>query len=140
VRKLQELSLHNAQQYLIKNNFTKIGSGCESVVFSKKGFDYVIKLQYDAFTYSGTKKEIPCEKHFTKQLVFNHSTDTISIIIQEKVDQVVVNTRNWRSNKRFHKFVEFVERRFYVGDTHEGNIGIKNGKFLVFDWTTRPDF
>lgn len=141
VRKLMKLSFNDSKEYLIKNGFTNIGSGCESVVYSKKGFEYVIKLQHDAFNCSGTKEEIPCSKHFADQLVFDHFTnDMIKIVIQEKVDKVVGNISNWNRNKNFHKFVAFVEKKFRIGDTHEGNIGIKNGKFLVFDWTNRPDF
>lgn len=140
VRKLMKLSFYNSKEYLIKNGFDKIGSGCESVVYSKKGFEYVIKLQHDAFTYSGTKEEIPCSKHFADQLVFDSANDMIRIVIQEKVDKVVVNTPNWKSDKNFHKFVAFVEKKFRIGDAHEGNIGIKNGRFIVFDWTNRPEW
>ena len=136
IRKLSKLSYYNAEKYLIKNDFIKIGSGCESVVYSKRGFDYVIKLQFSPFGNSGSKSDIPHPKHFANQQVFEG--DDYNLIIQEKVNKLPknVHSHNHPMQKKFSKFVAFLENTFHVGDTHAGNIGYKNGKFVIFDWTT----
>ena len=135
IRKLRNLSFYNAEKYLIKNDFIKIGCGCESVVYSKRGFDYVIKLQFSPFGNSGSKEDIPHPKHFANQQVFEGHG--YNLIIQEKVDKLPkgVHTCKHPLEKRYNKFVAFLENTFRVGDTHSGNIGYKNGKFIIFDWT-----
>ena len=74
--------------YLKSKGFTKIGSGCESVVYSKEGFEYVIKIVYDAFTYSGNKTPFD-SIHFAKSKSF--PTNSILLTVQEKVDEALGN-------------------------------------------------
>ena len=132
VEKLKNLSLYGAKEYLARNQFHCIGSGCEAVVYSRKGFDYVIKLHYSPFSNSGVDKGIPSDKHFANQIAYKVSYG--NIIIQEKCDSVVrINIKKHGIN--FKKFRRWVEEKYKVSDIHTDNVGIRNGKFVVFDWT-----
>ena len=137
INKLLALSsLCKAQEYLMNNGFIRIGCGCESVVYSKVGFEYVIKIQFSAFTHSGSKKDIPSSKHFTNQVVYKG--EVFNVIVQEKIEKVygdMKGTRDKPIHKRFKKFVEFVEKNFGVSDIHVDNVGLNKGRFVVFDWT-----
>lgn len=141
IRKLVNLSYYPAIEYMIANHFTQIGSGCESVVFTKKGFDYVIKLQHSPFFNTNSSTEVPCTKHFANQKAFaweKGGGSACKIIVQEKVDQVFGSIPYLDRKpmiKKFSAFTKFLKDKFEVRDTHDGNIGLIKGRFVVFDWT-----
>jgi hypothetical protein len=132
INKLIKLDYYKAIDYLQNKGFNMIGSGCESVVFSRKGFDYVIKLQHSPFSQSGTDRDIPDDNHFASTKVFKGNG--MNIIIQEKVEHTV-NKHYSKYITRFRKFRSFVEKNFGVSDIHDENVGIIRGRMIVFDWT-----
>ena len=125
-----------SKNYLLSKGFDKIGSGCESVVYSKEGFDYVIKIVYDPFTYSGNKKPLD-SIHFARTRSF--TTNSIIITIQEKVDKVVGFGCVANLRKRYDKFYKFMEKKYDISDVHEENVGLIKGRMVVFDYTTESD-
>ena len=131
VNKLIKLDYHKANQYLVNKGFINIGSGCESIVYSRKGFDYVIKLQFSPFTQTGMDRDIPSDNHFAATEVFKGNN--MNIIIQEKVEHTVCSQYD-KYITRFRKFRSFVEKNFGVSDIHDENVGIIRGKMIVFDW------
>jgi hypothetical protein len=133
IRKIKDLDYRSARNYLNKR-FSVIGSGQESVVFSRKGFDYVIKLQHNPFNNSGTKVDIPDSVHFIPTKVIE--CRSFNIIIQKKVDHTVCG-KYYTYQKRFEKFRLFMEKKFSVSDIHDENVGIVNGRMVVFDWCYR---
>lgn len=130
IEKLRNLYLDEAKEYLSNNGFKMIGSGCESVVYSKKGFEYVIKLNYCPFSNTGIHVDIPSDKHFAKYLTF--TTSFGHLIIQEKCEVLKYRDRNITNFKKFRKWVE---AKYSVSDIHFENVGVINGRFLVIDYT-----
>lgn len=116
-------------KFLETNGIHKIGSGCESIVYSNDDLDYVIKYQHSPFTFSGAKKEVPSTIDFAPQVVFKGKGYT-NIIIQVKciVGHMVY------THLGLMDFINRVEREYSIGDTHEGNIGILDGRLVVIDW------
>ena len=131
VRNIKNLSYTDARNYLLNKGFKQIGSGCESVVYSRKGFDYVIKLQSDAFSDSAMHSDIPDSVHFVPTKVIE--AKEFNIIIQEKVEHTV-GTYYRKYSKRYSKFRKFMEEKFKCTDIHDENIGILKGRMVVFDW------
>lgn len=129
VKKLIELDHDEAKNYLCDNGFTRIGSGMESVVYSRKGFEYVIKIQYDPFNNSGMHHNVPNEKHFVPTLVFK-GKGKVNIIVQTKCDKGRVDY----FDQNYQKFHRFVRDKFKISDIHEGNVGTIKGRMYVFDW------
>jgi RIO-like serine/threonine protein kinase len=133
VNKLSTLEFEDARDYLISVGFNQIGSGCESVVYSRKGFDYVIKLHYSPFTFSGMKRDIPSEKHFVPTVVFRRND--FNIVIQKKVEHTVC-AKYEKFAKRYKEFVKRMEKTYQVSDIHDENVGVIKGRFWIFDWNT----
>ena len=127
---------NKCQDYLVLKGFKRVGSGCESVVYSKKGFEYVIKIVYDPFEHSGSKEPLNAF-HFANSKSFK--TRTIHIVIQEKV----MPLDDWNNkpfpNAKIKAFRKFMVKKYGVGDLHSGNIGIIKGRLVVFDYTLDPD-
>jgi hypothetical protein len=129
VKKILGMSKDDAKNYLTDNGFSRIGHGEESIVYSRKGFEYVIKIQYEAFHNSGTNAdEVPSDKHFVPTMVFRG--DKFNIIVQKKCDDRRVDY----FDKRYQKFQRFVRDKFSVSDIHEKNVGLIKGRMYVFDW------
>jgi len=131
VRNIKNLHYTDARNYLLNKGFNQIGSGCESVVYSRKGFDYVIKLQSNAFSESGMHSDIPDSVHFIPTKVIK--TSRFNIIIQQKVEHTV-GTYYKKYQRRYQKFRNFMEKKFNCSDIHDHNIGIVRGRMVVFDW------
>lgn len=122
----------SAKKYLVSKKFICIGAGCESIVFSRPGFEYVIKIQYSPFRSSGTFSEIPSVKHFLE--FYLERGEDFNIIIQPKIQKLDFDNYG-ESLRKFRKFSSWVENKFKVSDVHGGNVGSYRGKMMVFDWT-----
>ena len=135
VNKIIGMSYEDATEYLESMGFSIIGRGCESVVYSKKGFEYVIKLQ----TWQ-KPKSVPCDKHFANQVMFDGGANgnyEFNVIVQEKC--VSIKPAGFKEAtsplyKRCEKFKKFLENKFNVWDIHDFNMGIRNGRLVSIDW------
>lgn len=136
IDRIQNLTFRNAMNWMVEHNFTRCGSGCESVVYTRDGFDYVIKIQYSAFTLSGVKVDNPSPKHFMETEVVY--CEDFNIIIQKKVTPLDdLMHIPWTA---FEKFKDFILRKFpNVTDVHCGNCGLLNGRMVVIDWNYDPN-
>lgn len=121
-------------KFLESRGFDIIGKGSESTVYSRKGYEYVIKIQRN---YCYVKvKYVPCDKHFANQEYFHGKG--FNVIVQEKCEKF--SAGEWpfdNSNilyKRWMKFAKFLNDKFNVYDTHAFNMGIKNGRLVSIDW------
>lgn len=147
-----------AMVYLRANGFRKIGCGCESVVFSSDGADYVIKVTDNdsVFSTSGTKDEhihMHDRGDFADTKVFRVH-DKFFVTIQEKMDETV-HSRIKRLNfmmkhgtigikrgnamittlaRRCSRLVNKLEGRHNIGDLHRDNVGIVGNSLKVIDW------
>jgi RIO-like serine/threonine protein kinase len=124
------MSCEDAKEYLESMGFSIIGKGRESVVYSKKGFEYVIKLQ----TWQKTKRVL-CDKHFANQVTFN--SDSFNVIVQEKCEKFELPypyIETSKPYKKWQKFKLFIEKKFDVGDLYDFNMGLRNGKLVSIDW------
>lgn len=138
VRKIVSMSTYEARDYLKKAGFKQIGCGCESVVFSREGFDYVIKIQFSPFYNSPTNKDnhdesktiVPNEHAFVKTWVFQGINP---IIVQEKVEHTIEDKWNDYAGK-FRKYVKKARALYNIQDLHEGNVGVIRGRLVIFDW------
>lgn len=125
----------DAYEYLESMGFDRIGMGSESTVYSRKGYDYVIKIQ----RYGGIKR-VPCNTHFANQESFEGKN--FNVIVQEKCEKFVVDKWPHNSNdnietvtyKRWKKFSKFLSDNFKVYDNHDFNMGIKKGRLVSIDW------
>jgi hypothetical protein len=129
------LTLTQAKNYLVNNGFYQIGSGCESVVYSRKGFEFVIKLTYSPHSGNSVDniRNIPSLKHFVPGWSFDG--ENFFIVVQKKVKE---NPHTWNSNtyKRYKNFVKMLKKKFpTVDDVCAFNCGIENGVIKCFDWT-----
>jgi hypothetical protein len=130
---------YQAERYLLNNGFSLIGRGCECGVFSRKGFEYVIKVMFDSHYNTDGKHllKIPSEKHFVDTLLVDHGN--FPIVIQRKVVScegiIRYKTPEWYRMEKFRKFVE--KKWTNINDLGDYNIGIDRGQFKVFDWSDR---
>lgn len=136
VEKILKMSEDNAYEYLKNRGFDLIGKGSESYVYSRKGFEYVIKIQHNYGGYVKVK-HVPCDKHFANQEYF-HGKE-FNVIIQEKCERFTIGDRwdhtyNHTLFNRWRRFSKFLQDKFNVGDTHDFNMGTKNGRLVSIDW------
>jgi hypothetical protein len=132
VNKIYDLNLNQAKTYLRKNGFYQIGSGCESVVFSRDGFEYVIKLTYCPHRGNSVDniRNIPSPKHFVPGWSFEG--DSFFIVVQRKIKE---SPYHW-GHKRYTNFLKMIKKKFpTVSDVCEFNCGLDNGTMKCFDWT-----
>lgn len=141
VRKLMALnSYRKAYDYLTNAGFDEIGSGCESKVYSRKGFEYVIKIkiQFNPFECSAIHDEdVPNEKHFASMAIFK--SQAFNVIVQQKCETTV--DKMWRKFdiRKFNKYSEKMEQKYKVQDVHAGNVGIIKGRFIIIDWCKQEE-
>jgi RIO-like serine/threonine protein kinase len=134
---LQMTDIEKAYEYLESKGFNVIGRGCESTVYSRKGYEYVIKIQR---SYNEIK-EVPCDKHFANLQYFKGNHE-FNVMIQEKCEKFKVDLWPFETSermetkiyKKYVKFVKFLHNKFDVCDTHDFNMGLKNGKLVSIDW------
>lgn len=131
VDKVTTISYEKAKQYLEDEGFTFIDAGCESYVYGRDDLDYVVKIQAFPFTYSGSLKDVPSTEDFAEQVVFKAITG--NVIIQIRCE---TNLDMYEGDGTVRDFIERVEEQYDIGDVHEGNIGILDGRLVVIDWTT----
>lgn len=129
--------VYDAETYLTKKGFTTIGRGCESIAFSRSGFEYVIKIMFDSHYKTDGRhvRDIPSDKHFTDTLLID--SGHFPIVIQKKVIccSAVIKYRSpeWR---RLEKFIVFIEKKWgHINDLSDSNIGMDRGQFKIFDWS-----
>jgi hypothetical protein len=133
VKRIESLSLRNAKVALIKLGFDQIGYGCESYVFSRKGFEWVIKLTYDPHNGNSinTIKKNPSDKHFAIGESFDTTHGDFFIVVQKKL---APNKYEWNDEK-FKKWVKMIERKFpTISDLIKENAGMINGRLVCIDW------
>lgn len=131
IKNISSMTRYDAMHYLSEKRFDQIGSGCESVVYSRKGCEYVIKLCHDPFYNSGNTMDIPDLKHFANRIVIK--TEHFSIVVQEKVNEMV-SANYCRYSNRFKVFSRWVRSKYKVRDIHDNNVGLVRGRFVVIDW------
>lgn len=127
--------IEKAYKYLKSKGFDKIGRGCESDVYSRKGYEYVIKIQR---SYGGLKK-VPCDKHFAN-LKFFKGEHGFNVMVQEKCEGFKIDeyptgsVPETKVYKKWKKFSKFLQNKFDVSDTQDFNMGLKNGRLVSIDW------
>jgi hypothetical protein len=133
IKRIESLSLDNAMDTLLKLGFNLIGSGCESYVYSRKGFEWVIKLTYDPHCGNSinTIKKNPSDKHFAIGESFPTTHGEFFIVVQRKLDP---NKYNW-DHKKFKKWVKMLGKKFpFITDIITDNAGMVNGRLVCIDW------
>lgn len=136
VKRIESLSLDSAASTLIKLGFDLIGSGCESYVYSRKGFEWVIKLTHDP--HSGNSVDTitrnPSDKHFAIGESFVTTHGDFFIQVQRKL---APNKYNW-DDKKFKKWVNMIEKKFpFISDLIKENAGMVNGRLVCIDWVDK---
>lgn len=112
--------------------FDRIGAGCEANVYSRNGFEYVIKIVYDphAGNNSSSHGKSPNPKHFVEGYTFELPNDNY-IVVQKKV---ITKKGLWR-DKKYNKFRKFLGKKFpNISDVIGDNCGYLNGRLVCFDW------
>lgn len=129
---------HTAQEArdkLTNWGFVLIGSGSESDVYSRTGFDYVIKVMRKSHYGLGAEviRNLPCEKHFAKSFVYD-TNGLHKIIIQEKLERVSLPIANAKINN-LDDFFTMIGRKFpKVEDIAYYNVGKRrDGRYQVID-------
>lgn len=129
-------SCDEAGKFLTKNHFVRIGSGCESIVYSRDGFDYVIKLVFDSHFDSGGDhiQSMPSEKHFAESFLVKGFY--IPIIIQKKLTPLEDMKKY---PLRMGHFRRFISKNWpNISDIASYNIGMdQHGKMYVYDWSDK---
>ena len=131
VRKMQNMDYNTARQYLRNNNFYLLGEGCEAYVYTRSGFEYVIKVLHDPHPGNPIveEKEIPSLKHFIP--AYGFEAVDYHIVVQKKIKP---SPYNWTS-KKYNRFSAMLSKKFpRVSDTLDFNCGLENGTLKCFDW------
>jgi hypothetical protein len=132
-------AIHNpfmAEAYLQRRGFNVIGRGCESIAFSRSGFEYVIKVMFDSHYKTNGRhvRDIPSDKHFTDTLLID--SGHFPIVIQKKVVCCSRMRYNTPAFRRLKKFIKFIENKWpNINDLSKNNIGMDRGQFKIFDWS-----
>jgi hypothetical protein len=137
IKRIESLSLNEAKTTLIELGFHKIGSGCESVVYSRKGFEWVIKLTYSPHAANSidTIRKNPSDKHFAFGESFPTTHDEFFIVIQKKVTPLKFEWTDKKASKRFDKWIKMIEKKFpNISDLIKDNVGTVNGRMVCLDW------
>lgn len=129
VNKIITMDIKESYDYLKSIGYEVIGCGAESTVFSRKGYEYVIKIQR-----SRSIKHVLSDIHFANQKTFEG--ENFNVIVQEKCEKFVAewNIPDTPEYKRWDKFQKFLYNKFNVIDRHDFNMGLKNGRLVSIDW------
>jgi len=133
VKRIESLSLHNAKATLIKLGFNQIGHGCESYVYSRKGFEWVSLITHNPHSGNSinTIKKNPSDKHFAIGESFPTTHGDFFIQVQKKL---APNKYEW-DDKKFKKWVKMMGRKFpSITDIIKENAGMVNGRLVCIDW------
>lgn len=133
IKRIESLELYDARTTLVKLGFDQIGSGSESYVYSRKGFEWVIKLTHDPHRGNSpdTIKNNPSDKHFAIGESFPTTHGDFFIQVQKKL---APNKYHW-NHLKFKKWVKMMEKKFpFVSDLICENAGMTNGRLVCIDW------
>lgn len=133
VKRIESLNLNSAKNTLSKLGFDLIGHGCESYVYSRKGFEWVIKLTHNPHSGNSinTIKRNPSDKHFAIGESFDTTHGCFFIQVQKKL---APNKYEW-NDKKFKKWVKMIEKKFpFIDDLIKENAGMVNGRLVCIDW------
>lgn len=131
IDKIKNLDYTNAKRYMAKH-FTHIGDGAESECYSRKGFDYVIKL-YISYHEDGRKDTNPNETYFLSHVHLQF--ENFAVIVQHKIESYGgLRKIPDKLHERVRKFQQLVIQKFPQFDLHNGNIGIFRGRLFYYDW------
>ena len=108
--------------------FKQIGQGGFSTVYSKDGFDYVVKV-------GGGMYSIPKGEHYLLPTYVVNSDG--GLMIQPKCDEVY--TGDFSAECPTHAYWIDIQKSLSKKckgwrDTHCGNVGIYKGKPVIIDW------
>jgi len=126
-----------AQSFLKRAHFVKIGSGCEANVFSRKGFDYVIKIVHRPHYQNSISliQDTPPLSHFVESFL----VDTIGgfrVILQKKIDIEPKKGRDgWAMLTRFEACLRKNSKCVpFLSDVIYDNMGFDKNKPVLLDW------
>ena len=120
-----------AQKLLEKLSFEVIGSGMESYVYSRKGFEYVIKIQYDSH-YNNPLSQVQVTKNnplFAES--FAVLLNGFPVDIKKKLQPLTGKD----INKKVRSFIRKFKKQFPCdNDISIDNVGMSNGSIKAYDW------
>ncbi len=132
---------HVARRMLMEWGFDYIGGGCESFVFTRKGWGMVIKIWYNPHFKAGAEvfQQNQPKSFFADTLCI--AANGFNIVLQPKMEVIekILYDRK-ASEKRFgrkhtyERFYEAIREKFPVGDLGAQNVGYLNGRIVAFDW------